>query len=69
MLVQAKLEWPEGKDLNPSCRCSVLVHTVQDVRPWTGFSVRSSGRPQRSKRSGRGRPTVIWVSGFVVFSP
>lgn len=59
MDVHAKLEWPEGKDLNPSRRCSVLVHTVHEVRPYSGFWI-PGGRPQRAKRSGRGRPVVIW---------
>lgn len=58
---QAKLLCPLGKLLNPSFNLpsSVVVQTVQEVRPWTGLEVRSGGRIQRAKRSGRGRPTVI----------
>ena len=63
MPVQAKLEWPLGNERKPSCSLSVLVHTRQSVRPCVGFATTSAGSWQRSKKSGRGRPTVILQLG------
>jgi hypothetical protein len=56
----AKLLCPLGNDLNPSWSRSVRVQTRQSTRPCTGLDVRSAGSWHRSKRSGRGRPAVIW---------
>jgi hypothetical protein len=57
---QAKLEWPEKNDLNPSLSRDVSVQAVQEVREWVGLEVSVEGSWHRAKRSGRGRPAVIW---------
>lgn len=57
---QAKLEWPEKNERKPSLSKEVSVQTVQEVREWVGLEVRLEGSWHRAKRSGRGRPAVIW---------